>query len=741
MSWYDYTSIDNKVKHIIQTVCSYSEFEEHYIEDEIWKAYIYARDAHEGDFRHSWDPYILHPVEATEILLTLKPDILSIQACLLHDVIEDTPRTAQDIEKTFWKTARKLCEWLEKVSNVKYKWVDRAINTLRKMFVSMADDVRVIFIKLADRLHNMQTLQFHPKEEKRRRIAKETLEIYAPIADRLWLHSYKDALQEECFKVLEPEEYKKIKQEYNRLKLDIQSFRQNVKYEIRKSFKEANLDIDYEIDFRVKSIYSIYTKIKKKHIDNIWDIYDIFWIRITTNTVSNCYNILWIIHNKWKPIPKKIKDYIALPKPNWYQSLHTTVIWLLPKHRQQWTEIQIRTYEMHTKADVWIAAHFEYKEKWSKIAKDLEWIKELKDIVWGIWNEEFFNSLELDVFMDRIFAITPKWDPFNLPKGSTPVDFAYNLHSDIWNHISWVKVNWKVAPLDKKLENWDVVEVLTDKTKSPSPFWMSFVKTNKARQSIKTYLKKEDREKLRDRGLDMINKYLVKSDLPELDDELSLISEIDGKEHSFEERQYLIEQVWSFTHTPWSMIKKILKSMKNSQKTKKEELADKKKDKWTKVSKLSWIDRIIIWWDSQMKYSLAKCCEPVRWDKLVAYVTSKWTITVHHRGCSFIWKKANKNRLLPAFWEWEEPSQIRLKVSFELENKKWIFKDIVEILYEMSINTVWINLDNWLSETVMLDLDLLFEWDDYLLIDAFFDKTKYILWDNLVSSKIIKIKN
>lgn len=737
-SSYDYTSIDNKVKNIIKTVCLYSDFEEHYIESEIWKAYIYARDAHEWDFRHSWDPYILHPVEATEILLELKPDILSIQACFLHDVIEDTPKTADDIEEAFWKTVRKLCEGLEKVSNVKYKWVDRAINTLRKMFVSMADDVRVIFIKLADRLHNMRTLEFHPKKEKRERIAKETLEIYAPIADRLWLHTFKDMLQEECFKVLEPEEYKKIKQEYNKLKLDILSFRQNVKYEIKKCVKENWLKIDYDITFRVKSIYSIYNKLKKKHIEDIWDIYDIFWIRITTNSVSNCYNILWVIHNKWKPIPKKIKDYIALPKPNWYQSLHTTVIGLLPEHRQQWTEIQIRTYDMHSKADIWIAAHFEYKEKGSTKAKDLEWIKELKDIVWWIWNDEFFNSLELDVFMDRIFAITPKWDAFNLPKGSTPVDFAYNLHSDIWNHISSAKINWRNAPLDKKLENWDVVEIIIDKTKSPSPFWMSFVKTNRAKQSIKTYLKKEDRDKLRERGLDMLNKYLIKSDLPELDEELSLLSDIDWKEHSFEERQSLLEQVWSFTHTPWSMIKKILKSMRNAQKTKKEELADKKK---SKSSILSWIDRVIIWGDSEMKYSLAKCCEPKIWDKLVAYVTSKWTITVHDRYCSFIWKKANRNRLLPAFWEGEEPSQIIVKVSFELLNKTWIFKDIVDILYEMNISTVWINLENWLSETVSLDLKLLFEWDDYLAIDAFFDKIKYTLWENLVSSKIVKIQN
>jgi len=316
----NYLKVDRKVKAIIKNVCKYMwGIEECYVKDEINKAYLYARDAHEWQIRLSWDPYISHPIEATEILLTLKPDIYTIQACILHDVIEDTPKTYEDIKMTFWKDVAFLCSWMEKLSKIKYRWEDRNIWSLRKMFVAMAEDLRVVFIKLSDRVHNMKTLHHHPKREKQERIALETLNIYSPIADRLWLFHMKNMLEEECFKILELENYKKIKNELKELESSTKSFILNAEKEIEELL-EWNIK-NYIIDYRVKSIYSIYKKLQKKWLESATSLYDLFGITIVVDSIPDCYHILWQIHNKWKPLPKRFKDYIALPKPNWYQSL------------------------------------------------------------------------------------------------------------------------------------------------------------------------------------------------------------------------------------------------------------------------------------------------------------------------------------------------------------------------------------------------------------------------------------
>ena len=489
---YKYLDIDKKLEFIIDSASKYmTSFNKEYIKQEVLKAYVFALEAHEWQMRDSWEPYITHPVEATVILLHLKPDLYTIQSCLLHDVIEDTPRTKQDIAEKFWDEVAFLCSWMEKVSKVKYIWEDRNIWSLRKMFVAMAEDLRVIFIKLSDRLHNMRTMNYISKRYKRERISLETLNIYAPIADRLWLHFLKNSLEEECFKVLDPEDYNNLKDKLLELNKSSKSFLMNAESEINKAI--SNNIFNYEVDFRIKSIYSIYKKMQRKSINKVSELYDLFGIRIIVNDVGDCYKALWIIHNNWIPIPNKFKDYIALPKPNWYKSLHTTVIWLLNNHREQPTEIQIQTYDMKEYSNIWVAAHFDYKEKWSKVANDIDWVKELKEITENLENNDFISSLKIDVFKDRIFVFTTKWKPINLPSWSTPIDFAYYVHTDLWNHISLSKVNSKIHPLDKELHNWDIVEVITDNSKKPNPFWLSFVKTAKAKNRIKNFLKKEDK--------------------------------------------------------------------------------------------------------------------------------------------------------------------------------------------------------------------------------------------------------
>ena len=408
-----YIKIDEKVEGIVKKVSLYMRnLNYDYIKTEIFKAYLYARDAHEWQNRLSWEPYISHPVEAAEILLDLKPDIYTIQACLLHDVIEDTPKTSEEIKKEFWEEVAFLCEWLAKLSKIRYKWEDRDVWSLRKMVVAMAEDLRVIFVKLSDRLHNMKTLKYHPKIEKREKIALETLNIFSPIADRLWLYHIKNSLDEECFKILDAESYRKLKRELKALEPQRKAFVKNVKEEIDILLKNNGLQ-NYEIDYRVKSIYSIHKKLLKKWLTNANELFDLFGIRIIVETETDCYKVLGIIHNTWTPLPKRFKDYIALPKPNWYKSLHTSIMWLFKADRRQPTEIQIKTFKMKEYSDLWVAAHFEYKEKWSNIATDIDWVKELKELVNNVQDSDFVWSLKVDFFKDRIYIFTPKWDHIN----------------------------------------------------------------------------------------------------------------------------------------------------------------------------------------------------------------------------------------------------------------------------------------------------------------------------------------
>jgi len=731
----DYTNIDKKVSEIIKKVSKYLNVDKKVIEKEITKAYIYARDSHEWQMRLSGDPYIIHPVEATEFLLSLKPDIHTIQACLLHDVIEDTSKTAENIENDFWGDVRFLCEWMEKLWKVRYEWEDRAVGSLRKMFVAMAEDLRVVFIKLADRMHNMQTLKFHPKPEKRERIALETLNIYAPIADRLWLYHIKNFLEEECFKILEPEDYEKITKELSEIKDSMDIFSKHAEKEIKKLLDENNIK-NYEIDYRIKSVYSIYKKMLKKNLDSIKWLYDLFGIRIIVEDETACYRILWIIHKIWTPLPKRFKDYIALPKPNWYRSLHTTVIGLLKDYRKQPTEIQIKTYEMREFSDIWVAAHFEYKEKWSKIAEDINWVKELKDLTSDLENNDFVNSLKIDVFKDRIFVFTPNWDLVNLPVWSTPIDFAYYVHSDLWDKISIAKINWEVKTLDKGLHNGDVIEIITDKNKKPNPFWLSFVKTAKAKNRIKSFLKKENKDLYRDRWKDILWKYLEKSWLFTLDKDLSILKVLDWKEYKIEERWNLLEQIWNFSTTPASVFKKILK-------TKKIILDDDKKSQktWEKsfIEKNKQSKNVIIWWEENIDYILWECCDWELPRKMVAHINRDSKVTIHKRDCDVI-AEVNKDRLLSAYIDWKQDESLEVNIIFSVLNKKWILKSITDLIYIMDINIEEINVIK--KSKYKWDISLVLEIPDYdyLIIDRLIERIKNKLKSNLVWFKLKNLK-
>jgi len=735
---YDYSKLEKKICKIVDWVSKYMDYyDKDYIKKEVFKAYEYAKEAHKEQKRLSWEPYIIHPVEATLFLMKLKPDIYTIQACLLHDVIEDTPKTAEDIKKEFWETVAFLCEWMEKLSKVRYSWEDRTIGSLRKMFIAMAEDLRVVFIKLADRLHNMKTLKYHPKPEKREKIALETLNIYAPIADRLGLYEFKNALEEECFKILEPEDYKKIKRELKELKPSMDSFLENAEAEIRKLLDNWWIK-NYEIDYRIKSVYSIYKKMQKKWLDSIKTLYDLFWIRIIVEDETTCYRVLWMIHKHWTPLPKRFKDYIALPKLNWYRSLHTTVIWLLKDFRKQPTEIQIKTYEMKEYSDIWIAAHFEYKERWSKVAKDIDWVKELKELTESMENKEFETSLKIDVFKDRIFVFTPKWDLVNLPAWSTPIDFAYHVHSELWDHISIAKINWVVKTLDKELHNWDIVEIITDNNKKPNPFRLSFVKTAKAKNRIKAYIKKENKELYRERWREILNKYLEKSWLDILDKDLTILKNIDWREHNTEERLQILEQIWNFSITPASVYKRIVKALKLDvvNKEEKKENTEKKLED-NKNEKI--LQKIIIWWEENLPYKIWKC---IKWKipkKIVAHINKKWDITIHRRDCETL-KDVNKDRLLSAYIDWNSGDFLEVDIVFTVLNKKWILKEIADILYVMDINIEEINFKKITKSKWDISFVLNIPDYDYLIIDRMIDRMKNNLKDNLLDVRVKHLK-
>lgn len=446
-------------------------------------AYEFALKAHGNQKRKSGEPYIQHSLHTAFVLAQIKADLPSVVAGLLHDVPEDTEYTLEDVEKNFGKEIAFLVEGITKLSKIKYRGVERYKESLRKMFIAMAQDLRVILIKFCDRLHNLRTLDALP-EEKRIRIAKETMEIYAPIAGLLGIWRLKWQIEDICFKHIYPNEFKKIEYKYEvEKKAEHNKLIHQIKNILGQKLNEE--EISYKIEGRFKHLYSIFKKMQKK--DRRFDeIHDVFALRVIVPTISDCYKVLGIIHSLWKPKTDRIKDYIAVPKPNGYQSLHTTVFGPSKKA----VEFQIRTMEMHEEALYGIAAHWYYKQKSGeniKHTKQPSWVSEIINIQRQSLNtNDFINKIVGGVFQDRIFVFSPKGDVFDLIEGSTPIDFAYSVHTEIGNKTVGSLVNDKMAPLDYQLKNGDVVEIITEnKRKGPNRDWLKFVKTNRAKDKIK----------------------------------------------------------------------------------------------------------------------------------------------------------------------------------------------------------------------------------------------------------------
>ncbi len=448
-------------------------------------AYDFAAKAHEGQFRKSGEPYIIHPLSAAYILASMKMETTIIVATLLHDVPEDTAVTLEEIEQNFGADIASMVRGITKLGKLKYRGVERYIENLRKMFVAMAEDVRVMIIKFADRTHNLLTLDSLP-DKKRHRIALESLQIYAPIAHRLGMGEFKGMLEDLSFPFVYPKEYERTKAIRDRLLTGEEAYLERVVERVKIELQSAGIVVA-DVHGRKKQLYSLYQKLAKKG----WEtekIYDMVALRIITNTVADCYATLGIIHKLWRPLKGRIKDYIAQPKPNGYKSLHTTVFCIDGKM----VEFQIRTKEMHEEAEFGVSAHWLYDEKGSRLpTKDVTWAKELARIQQEILvNLSDVENLRIDFFQNRIFAFTPKGDVIDLPEDATPVDFAYHIHSEVGNRCTGVRVNDQLVSLDTALKSGDVVEIITDKNrKGPSPDWLKSAKTHLARTHIKNHLK------------------------------------------------------------------------------------------------------------------------------------------------------------------------------------------------------------------------------------------------------------
>lgn len=462
------------------------------------KAYYFAEKAHRGQKRESGLDYIAHALKTAHYLADMRLSSVTIAAGLLHDVVDDTPTTSQDIKKEFGKEVAFLVEGVSKLGKIKYRGVERHVENLRKLLLATAKDIRVILIKFCDRIHNLETLNY-VRPDKQKRIALESLEIYAPLAYRLGIGELKGRIEDLSFPYAYPQEYKQLTTRVREKYEERQKFLEKVKPLIIKKLRKENIN-PIEIHYRTKHYYSLWQKLQRYEND-LDKIYDLVALRIIVKNIEECYRTLGIIHRLWKPLPGRIKDYIALPKPNGYQSLHTTVICVDGRI----VEFQIRTQQMHKEAEFGIAAHWYYSEQKGikafikkKISKtpeeEIDWIKQLKD--WQRATKDFspdryLESLKIDFFRNRIFVFTPKGDVLNLPEGATPVDFAYAIHTDVGNHCQQAKINHKIARLDQPIKNGDLVEIITNKNKKPSRDWFRFIKANLTRSRIKKFFRLE----------------------------------------------------------------------------------------------------------------------------------------------------------------------------------------------------------------------------------------------------------
>ncbi len=605
------------------------------------KAYDFIVKAHNGQVRISGEPYIIHPLEVAKILTSLKLDIITIVAGLLHDAIEDTHTKIEDLKEIFGGEVAFLVEGLTKLSRIEFKTKEeQQAENFRKMLLAMAKDIRIILIKLADRLHNMRTLE-HLPPAKRMAIAQETLDIYAPIANRLGIGWMKTELEDLSLKYLHPSEYEDLVKKVAKREEERKGYINEAIDIVSNALKKENLSGD--VKGRPKHYYGIYQKMLKQGI-SFELVYDLTGIRIITETKADCYAILGVIHSLWTPVPGRYKDFIGLPKPNGYQSLHTTVIG--PKGER--VEIQIRTRDMNRVAEEGIAAHWQYKEKTPLGEPDMErfgWLRQLIDLQRDLTEaKDLLDTIKVDLFPDVVYVFTPKGDVKELPKGSTPVDFAYSIHSDIGHHCVGARVNGKIVPLKYHLKNGDTIEIQTSPVHVPSRDWLKFIATPRAKTRIRQWIKAEERKRSIELGRELLERELKRHDLsPSVIKSKEMVDIARGS--GFQGTEEMLVAIGYGILSALQVINRML-----PEKAKEEEMPVKKtpkKEKWTKGVSVKGIDGILI--------HFSKCCSPIPGDRIIGFITRGRGVTIHTEDCTNVLDLAvDKDRLIEVNWQQDE---------------------------------------------------------------------------------------
>ena len=660
--------------------------------DIIDRAYIYSARVHDGQVRLSGEPYLSHPLEVAGILTDMKLDVVSVAAGLLHDVVEDTHATIEEIHEMFGKDVSHIVSGVTKLSILPFSSGSQArqAESIRKMILAMADDIRVIFIKLADRLHNMRTLKFH-SPKKKAKIARETLDIYAPIAGRLGIYWIKKELEDASFMYIQPDEYFKIEQHVNKDKEEGEKYIETVKDLIKKKMDEHNLEC--EVLGRYKYFYSIYKKMLSQNLE-FEDVYDIIAFRIILDTVPHCYEALGVIHSLWKPVAKKFKDYIGVPKPNMYQSLHTTVIGPFGER----IEIQIRTWDMDKVAKSGIAAHWSYKEGLhpdEKTTKTFSWIQNLVENQENFKNpDEFLENVRIDLFPDEVYVFTPRGEIKTVPNGATPVDFAYLIHTEVGNQCVGAKVNGRIVPLQYELKTGDTVEISTSKKSHPSKDWLNFVKTVKARSRIRQWIKTQEKERSITLGREMcekaFRKYRLNFNTLLKSEEMEKVVEHFGFKHVDD----LIASVGYGKITPLQIVRKV--EPKPDEKEDSASFLDKiisrvKKKKPKTGVTVKGVDDILI--------KFGKCCQPVPGDSIIGYITRGYGVTVHRTSCVNA-MKMSPERQIDVEWSVDIADTYPVKILVRSYDRVGLLADITANISKNGANILSANTETRQSTIV-----------------------------------------
>ena len=675
---------------------------------QVEKAYNYAVEKHEGQVRKSGEPYITHPVNVAFILAELELDTQSVCAALLHDVVEDTEATREDLINEFGETITLLVDGVTKLDKIPYtSKEEQQIENLRKMFFAMAKDVRVIVIKLADRLHNMRTLRFQP-ERKQREIARETLEVYAPLAHRLGMSKIKWELEDLSLRYIDPIGYYEIVDKISKKREEREKYINSIIEIIDEKLKEVN--INAHLEGRAKHFYSIYRKMfmQNKTID---EIYDLFAVRVIVDSVADCYSVLGTVHELFKPLPGRFKDYIAMPKPNMYQSLHSTLIG--PDGSP--FEIQIRTWEMHHTAENGIAAHWKYKEGKSgatDMDSKLEWIKQLLEIQKDTTNaEDFMQTLKIDMFSDEVFIFTPKGDVISLPVGSTPIDFAYAIHSAVGNRMTGAKVGGKIVTLDYKLQNGDIVDIITSGANNgPNLDWIKICKTSQARNKINQWFKKMNREENIVKGKETLEKTLKKLNIPtDFIDDKPFLEEL-YRRYGFNTEEDLYAAI-GYGSTNANRFVTRFKTECKKRIVEEEVLSPEEVIPMVvKTTSKPNTSGVIVEGIANCLTRFSKCCNPVPGDKIVGYVTRGRGVAVHRADCiNMIQAEANSdelNRFISVRWADETDHTFQSMLCITASDRPNLLLDIMTAVAELKTPAINVNARTGKNNLAIIELTL-----------------------------------